>query len=704
MLLKHIQSCLIACTLASFIVRCNSSLVNCKQEFEALDFDILDYRRYPAYFRANSSAIIPQAGQYNGSKAIGKFIRFTTDSNPYFSESRLIHSDFSLKDLDEGAGICTFVYRRVTFYKTNPSLTREATVLSGVILKIEFDYQNGYITVIHAGFKQAFFELFFGTFLSTEKTRRYICDISDQCPNTNMDIRHPECMSRLEALPTFTLTNGTTTFDGNDFGCRALHATFAEENKDYCAQLSFEPKADPRQEMKCQTSKGWTNEDFFDQDDLDALDDLVENKRYFIESSDGYKILSMPKEQTDSVFYLSFGLIAPMVLMVATFLLIKCSEVRESEGDKPPTASYSYLGGGKERRLVMLVLVVLSSLIFGNGVAFAVVELFAGRFGWDEYSWPENDLGDRFRGDEREVMGGTVPQSLLSDNDYRVYAGFVVWITCILSGLGLEGFVRYDCHHHEWSESKERAWRFAQFLYPLLALTSAGLAMQGSYLCLPTCVLGCWKLGFPEVTMFVYAGLYSCDNKLRRCSDFLEGIGLLLHHGAAMLTIAMMVSGVFPHVPAIRHASNVILILVAQHWLVLLKYAHKPLYIAIQLGLEWYFEWSILSDMAEYYYLHWTAAMAAMVMLFAHWLFLITGLVSLFDPVKHRENVIVRTAVLWTANVQSTTRDEGSVSGESELYDDDEAESAKGNKRWNSNSTVLPVNGMSAESEPLSDC
>lgn len=96
--------------------------------------------------------------------------------------------------------------------------------------------------------------------------------------------------------------------------------------------------------------------------------------------------------------------------------------------------------------------------------------------------------------------------------------------------------------------------------------------------------------------------------------------------------------------------------------------------------------------------------MAAMVMLFAHWLFLIAGLVGLFDPVKHRENVIVRTAVLWTANVQSTTREEGSMSGESELHDDVEAESAKGNKRWNSKSRVLPVNGKSPESEPLSDC
>lgn len=54
--------------------------------------------------------------------------------------------------------------------------------------------------------------------------------------------------------------------------------------------------------------------------------------------------------------------------------------------------------------------------------------------------------------------------------------------------------------------------------------------------------------------------------------------------------------------------------------------------------------------------------------------------------------------------MQSTTREESSMSRESELHDDVEAESAKGNKRWNSESTALPVDGISPESEPLSDC
>jgi hypothetical protein len=45
-----------------------------------------------------------------------------------------------------------------------------------------------------------------------------------------------------------------------------------------------------------------------------------------------------------------------------------------------------------------------------------------------------------------------------------------------------------------------RYWRFAQFFFPLLAMTSLGLALYRNYLALPVMVFGLWKFGFPEVS------------------------------------------------------------------------------------------------------------------------------------------------------------------------------------------------------------
>jgi len=69
----------------------------------------------------------------------------------------------------------------------------------------------------------------------------------------------------------------------------------------------------------------------------------------------------------------------------------------------------------------------------------------------------------------------------------------------------------------------------------------------------------------------------------------------------------------------------------------LLKYASIPLYSAIELILEYYFEWLILSDWAQVYSLHWTAALGASVMLVAHWLYLSASGLSMLTPSLEEE-------------------------------------------------------------------
>jgi len=83
------------------------------------------------------------------------------------------------------------------------------------------------------------------------------------------------------------------------------------------------------------------------------------------------------------------------------------------------------------------------------------------------------------------------------------------------------------------------------------------------------------------IQRYLYLGLFSTSNsKLRRAADFLNGMGTVIHHGAASFIISMLVVGT---IPESRYVLNASLILVMQHWISLLAYVSVPLYSAIEL-------------------------------------------------------------------------------------------------------------------------
>jgi hypothetical protein len=61
-----------------------------------------------------------------------------------------------------------------------------------------------------------------------------------------------------------------------------------------------------------------------------------------------------------------------------------------------------------------------------------------------------------------------------------------------------------------------------------------------------------------------------------------------------------------------------------QHWLVLLGDVRQlyVIYVVVQLGLEFWFEWLVISNYESLLDTHWTVALAAATMLFSHWLYL----------------------------------------------------------------------------------
>ena len=236
----------------------------------------------------------------------------------------------------------------------------------------------------------------------------------------------------------------------------------------------------------------------------------------------------------------------------------------------------------------------------------------------------------------------SVPLSHFSDTQFQVYTGFIFWVTVMLAGIGLEIFL-WVHYLQEWGDSRELLWKFAQFIFSLLLATALGLAAHQDFLALPILVVGLWKFGFPETIMYTYLGMFGRELPwVKRSSDLLNGVGTVVHHGAVALVVVMALVGV---VAPTRHAWNVTLIMIIQHWVVLLKYVNKWAYAAVELALEAWFEWTVISDFYFIRESNWTAALAAGVMLFAHWLYLIAGGLDLVvgDTGEHQfRNVHVR--------------------------------------------------------------
>ena len=64
-------------------------------------------------------------------------------------------------------------------------------------------------------------------------------------------------------------------------------------------------------------------------------------------------------------------------------------------------------------------------------------------------------------------------------------------------GLGAEYLVWRILLRGNLDEDKEKKWRVAQLVFPILVGTSIGLATQGIFLSLPLLAASMWKLGFP---------------------------------------------------------------------------------------------------------------------------------------------------------------------------------------------------------------
>lgn len=281
----------------------------------------------------------------------------------------------------------------------------------------------------------------------------------------------------------------------------------------------------------------------------------------------------------------------------------------------------------QHRRMWWVFLAIVMSLIVSFGFALFVLEVIL-RPNWNRPA----SSGTHQQGEQGPQMWGvtdTVFTSKLDDYQFGIYVGMVLWITVVQTGLGTEYFV-WANYLQTWTAERETLWRYAQFLFPLLVGTAVGLSLQGNFLCLPFIVVGLWKFGFPETIMYLYLGLFGKKNPpLQRTADLINGIGTVAHHGTSAFLICMLVTRVIG-AQHTRLAFETSLVLIMQHWFVLLAYVNHHLYALTLIALEAWFEWAIISTLERLYAAHWTLALGGCVFILAHWLYVIAGVMEMF--------------------------------------------------------------------------
>jgi hypothetical protein len=308
----------------------------------------------------------------------------------------------------------------------------------------------------------------------------------------------------------------------------------------------------------------------------------------------------------------------------------RVSDVRTNRQVSFQETNHTQADRTKEGRLWCIALAIFLIIVFTFGLGYLIIEnviVKSTNFG------PAGGASDEGVASAQknlwEVADSVFTSNLLNDEQFLVYVGFILFGTIEIAGIGLELFVWWH-YLQTWDATREAFWKFSQFVFPLMVVTSIGMAMARNFLSMPLLVIGMWKMGFPETIMYLYLAMFGKKHsRIQRISFFLNGAGTVCHHSAAAFLVSMLLSGIYPPT---RHVLNCALILVVQHWFVLLSYVNKWAYMVVELVLEAWFEWTVISDFWYLYEAHWTGALGTGIFLFAHWLYLAGAAAELFVP------------------------------------------------------------------------
>ena len=131
------------------------------------------------------------------------------------------------------------------------------------------------------------------------------------------------------------------------------------------------------------------------------------------------------------------------------------TKTQRSDNDIAPA-----LLANNAHRLCIIGISYIGALIIINSLAAAAIFGVAKANDWEhedqDFLSAQIDLKDRYHG-ELLTVSETAPQTFLNDAQFRLYAGFIVWVTCLIVGLGLEVFV-WHYFLQVWSKNREILW------------------------------------------------------------------------------------------------------------------------------------------------------------------------------------------------------------------------------------------------------
>jgi hypothetical protein len=262
----------------------NSPLEPCCGFF-VLNFESFNFDAYDTYFRDDSTLTLSQAGTYKGAAGIMEYVKFASDSSPYFSDYE-VPGGFIRQVKGFDGATCVFSSVGAVDYVLDKDVVGDDTEFKVAQLSnVYYNITDGKIDKINLYYANGFLDFFFGK-LDSPKVNKFICDImEDSCGFKIHSTR--ACKKRLERLP---VLQGDSYIDGDSQGCRVLHAVLAEGNPDlHCAHINFKDLPDPNGNIKCSVSAGIDPDDLFDEGDFGFYNDLCDS--YDIDPEIGYIVL-----------------------------------------------------------------------------------------------------------------------------------------------------------------------------------------------------------------------------------------------------------------------------------------------------------------------------------------------------------------------------------------------------------------------------
>jgi len=157
---------------------------------------------------------------------------------------------------------------------------------------------------------------------------------------------------------------------------------------------------------------------------------------------------------------------------------------------------------------------------------------------------------------------------------------------------------------------------------------------------MPFLAIGLWKFGFPE-TVNALVMFFTADNKFsfRAIAFLVDGYGTLLHHFSTSFTLVALMMHMFPRDRALTSAC---IVPIMQHMFILVKYHAHNTYLALELALEFWFQWEVIWNIPAFES-HYGLTITrigrgmAMTMLLAHWLYLLGSVLHMLDDACNKE-------------------------------------------------------------------